>query len=270
MSSSLGLMLLCATVLGGDLQDQFTQDLRNPKYPPENVLAVAKGEGAQKVVKREAGGLRVTLSGKPSGFPPLGVAPRFRVSGDFEITGSFEIIKLEKPASGYGVSVSLWVTTDTPNGAAATLTRSHRPWDGNVWVADKGWLSADGQYQHDQEAVPTQCRSGQLRLARTGSVLHYLVADNDSGEFHEVRQIPFSKEDLAQIHFGVDTGGSASPVDVRLRDLSIRAAELPFGASRKQTMSAWLIWLFAGVVGLGVVLAGGFWFRKTKQARADG
>jgi hypothetical protein len=71
------------------------------------VLALAQNEGNEKVLKRDAGGIRIILSEKPSGFPPFGVTPRFCVRGDFEITASYELLKLERPASGYGAALGV-------------------------------------------------------------------------------------------------------------------------------------------------------------------
>jgi len=250
------------------LNDEFYLDFRSSDFPPTTTLGIALDEGDQKIVRRESSGVRIRVSGKKSGFPPFGISPRFRVSGDFEITVSYELVKLDKPASGYGVSVSLWAMTDTPSVDAATLSRAHRPHDGNAWVADKGWWAvSEKKYYHDGQTFPTQCRAGKLRLVRTGSVMHYLVAEGDSDEFRELRLASFNDEDLSQIHLGVDTGESTSPVEVLLKDLRIRAEELPVGASRRQTSRAWLIWLVAGIIGIGAVFASALVFWKFAHAR---
>jgi hypothetical protein len=267
---TVGAILLLAAGAGG-LKEEFYQDFTGPKLPPRSVLELAPGEGEQKFARHEpGGGVRVLVSGQESKFPPFGVSLRFAVSGDFEITASYELRKLDKPATGYGVSVSLWVMTDTPSVEAATLARSHR-WDGNVWVADKGWWDvAKKEYRHDQEAFPTACQAGKLRLARTGPVLRFLVAEGNNEDFRELRNIPFKEEDLSQVHLGVDTGGSNGPVEVVLKDLRVRAKELPLGVTKKQTFRAWALWLAAGIAGTGVVVASALFLWLSARARRAG
>jgi len=264
-----GGLFFCPAARGEELKDEFYQDFRSPKFPPTSILDIARGEGEQKIVKREAGGVRVAVAGKESGFPPFGVSPRFHVSGDFEITASYEVVKLDKPTSGYGVSVTLWVMTDKPSVDAVCVSRSNRPWDGSVWVADKGWWDvSEKKYHHDGQAFPTQCKGGKLRLVRTGSVVHFLVAEGDSQDFQELRQVDYNTEDLSQIHLGVDTGGSKGPVEIVLKDLRIRAEELPLaGATKRQTSRSWLIWLAAGLVGLGAVAASALYVWKSARAK---
>jgi len=263
-----GQFLVYSTAPGGELKELFYQNFQSPNFPPSTVLGIANGEGEQKIVRRESSGVRILVSGKPSGFPPFGVAPRFRISGDFEITASYELLKLDKPASGYGVSVSLWAMTDTPSVDAATVSRAHRPWDGNVWVADKGWWDvSEKKYNHDGQASPTQSKAGKLRLVRMGPVMHYLVADGDSDEFRELRQVSFNEEDISQIFVGVDTGGSHGPVEVLLKDLRIHAEELPMGASKRQTSRAWIIWLAMGIFGTAGVAVSVLFLWKSAQAR---
>jgi Protein of unknown function (DUF1583) len=262
--------LFCETTFAGSLKDEFYQDFRSPTYPPSRVLGIATGDGEHTSIQRDAGGLRIRVSGKESGFPPYGVSPRFRVNGDFEITASYEVIKLDKPTAGYGVSVALWVMVDLPSVDAVCVSRSHRPWDGNVWVADKGWWDkSEKKYHHDGQSFPTECRTGKLRLVRKGSTIQFLVAEGDTDEFQELRQIDYSSEDLSQIHLGVDTGGSKGPTEILLKDLRIRADELPLsGVTKKQTSWAWLVWLGSGVLGAGVLACGAFCWWYTARRRS--
>jgi len=159
---------------------------------------------------------------------------------------------------------------DVPDVTAATLARSHRPWDGNVLVANKGWWDvAKEQYRNDGKPFPCEATRGQLRLVRTGSVLRFLVTEGEEVSFREIRQIEYTDKDISQLRFGVDTGGSPGPVEVRLIDLRVRSEELPMeSAPKKGTFHVWRIILSLGVGGLSLVLVTGLlWWKKMARAK---
>jgi hypothetical protein len=261
-----GLSSGCSSSRRGELKDEFYQDFRT-KLPPASVLALAPNTGEEKVIRREPQGLRILVAGKPSGFPPFGASPRFGVIGDFEITVSYELLKLEKPKGGYGTGVSLWVMGKTD---AVTLARFTRK-DSNVFATNKGWMKGS-DYANDTQSAPTDCKSGKLRLARAGTVVRCLVAEGDSDEFRELRAIDFNKDDLTQVHVGVDTGGDTGPVEVLLTDLRVRAEELPLsGVPKKQTWGSWLLWALAGVAGAAAIAVSAFlvWRSRARKKSAE-
>lgn len=254
----------CSDASRKEMSADFYQDLRSPKFPPPAVLEIANEEGEQKSVRRDPEGVRIRINGSESGFPPYGITPRFRVCGDFEITVSFEIVTLNKPILGYGASVSIWVMVDAPTVDAVTMARSNRPWDGNVWVADKGWWDVgEKKYHHNNHSFPTQCAAGKLRLVRIGSNVHFLAAEGDTSEFQELHQVDYKIDELTQIHLGVDTGGDKGPAEILLTDIRIRAYELPLGGINKSRIKwSWLIWLMSALFGLGIICVGLIFYWK--------
>ena len=84
---------------------EFHQDLKGGKFDSK-MLKLVGGDGG-KFVKTEEDGLHIRM---PAGLDkplPVGVAPRFRIHGDFEITASYAIVKADKPIRGYGLAVAL-------------------------------------------------------------------------------------------------------------------------------------------------------------------
>src|SRR5262249_13655579 len=63
---------------------------------------------------------------------------------------------------------------------------------------------------------PARSRTGQLRLVRNGTVLSYLVADGDSGEFVCISQEAFSNGDLKNVRVGGTTGSLNLSLDARV------------------------------------------------------
>ena len=95
------------------------------------------GGDAREFVKTEEDGLHIRM---PAGLDkplPVGVAPRFRIHGDFEITASYAIVKADKPVRGYGLAVTLCVETDTDNAEAVTIERGIIPKEGERFTSTR-------------------------------------------------------------------------------------------------------------------------------------
>ena len=106
------------------------------------------GEYSHELVRPERDGVRIRI---PSGIKnpePMGVAPRFRIRGDFEITASFTIVNADDPIRGYGVAATLWVETDTRTREAVTIERGIIPKEGERFTSTRiSWAGAPGEPQ---------------------------------------------------------------------------------------------------------------------------
>lgn len=257
----------------GDLRETFYQDFRSSQTSPPAIMEIAKGQGEHQVIRREAQGLRIILTDKRSASPMVGVSPRFHVKGDFEITISYEILKLEKPTAGYGVGVGLWVMAEADSVDAAFLSRSSRISPGNVYVAGKGWWSSrENKYHTNQKVFASESKFGKLRLRRTGSLIQQLVAEGADEKFREIAHQDYTDKDLSQIHVGVNTGGATGSLDVRIIDLKVRAEELPLAVSKSRTRRSWATWFVVGLVGVGILIFGAvsLWRRSLQISDGEG
>ncbi len=246
------LLLLAAAGLAGDGPEVTYQDFRGGRFPRPLFMKV--GRDWDRLVRAEAGGLRITLPAGPMAWPQTGITPRFPVSGDFDIIVSYEILDLERPKNDRGAGVMLWVLTKDNQGAA--ITRSHRIQEGNVHSLDLTFKEG-GELRHDERFVSTSARSGKLRLQRSGDTLLYLAAEGADGDFSELRQEPFSSADLRAVLIAVDPGGSPTALDVLIPDVRFRTEE-------RQSRRGWS-WLavFGSAAAVGAVR---WWKRRRRPA----
>src|SRR5262245_45303545 len=70
------------------------------------------GPDVDKFARPEPEGLRITLPAKRKPAAPVGVRLTSHLSGDFEITGSFEVVAADIPPRGEGLTIALNITTD--------------------------------------------------------------------------------------------------------------------------------------------------------------
>jgi DNA-directed RNA polymerase subunit RPC12/RpoP len=192
------------------------QDLRKLNADKENFI------------KFEPDGLRLTLpAGNPGGRQPTGVMTGFGVKGDFEITSAYEILHEPEPADTDGQTrLTLTAILDKPK-LYEHLGNLHRRVvkEGTQYFAWLGLGPAQGGVRKTKTA-PTTAKSGRLRLVRAGGDLSYLTADTDEAQFKLLATFPLGPEDLKQVNIVAGTGGEKAAIDVRVRELHIRAAAL--------------------------------------------
>ncbi|MEA3156704.1 MAG: hypothetical protein QOK44_4293 [Betaproteobacteria bacterium] len=199
----------------------FYQDFRGSRsLHPSLKLA---GPDVKAVARPEDLGLRITLPATRAVNHPVQVTTQFSLSGDFEITGTYELLAADLPKDGYGVGISLNIATDEERTKFAKVARAMRVKEGSVYVTEF-WNRPSKAYK--ASSVPTEVKSGQLRLVRKGKLVQFLVADGPGNEFREIKQQQFGDEDVAHARFVVTDSGSPNAIDARLVDLKIRAAKL--------------------------------------------
>src|SRR5262249_39669777 len=92
--AQLGLSLACVacTAPAGRAAD-FSQTFRGRAYDTEHFRPT--GPHAGKLIHADSQGLRITLTADRASKLPVGLMTRFGVRGDFEITLSYEIIRVD-------------------------------------------------------------------------------------------------------------------------------------------------------------------------------
>src|SRR5262249_30103830 len=70
------------------------------------------GTNVDEVVRQEGGGLRLVLPTDGRQTYGWGVAGKFSLSGDFEVTGAYELMTVDPPTRGSGVGVVVWIASD--------------------------------------------------------------------------------------------------------------------------------------------------------------
>ncbi len=218
------------------------------------------------ISKKEDGGFRFTLTPTQEWLGPVGVAATIPLTGDFEITGTYEILAIERPppgGAGVGVALNLANRPDFEN--LAKLGRFMLPKKGNVYIAE-AWHKdlPKGHGLGMNKTHETEIKAGRLRLVREGRLMRYLVADGLDSEFRELEKREFNATDFNVVRFLVTNNGSPSLIDARLIDLRIRATgKTPLApppapdhvdeAHQAPSRGGWIIVLV--LVGAGAALA---------------
>src|SRR5262249_42392735 len=133
------------------------------------------------------------------------------IVGDFEFTATYEILSAQKPAKGYGVGVNLTVSTVAEPKKFGKLCRVLRPGEGSGSLAES-WP----KYQNEEGQ--SEAMSGQLRLARSGPAMHFLISPGEGKEFQPIWVVKdYGQDEIGYAGFQVtDSGEPGNPVQARL------------------------------------------------------
>jgi hypothetical protein len=181
---------------------------------------------AEHLLQPSADGLRVAIpAGK--GEDEICLDPHVSLPGDFEITATYEILKLDEPDAGYGVGPCIYILTASADNRAALISRYKRPNEGDVYCA---FRAKDTDDSHDPrlkrlQLIPTTSQAGRLCLKRTATTLYYLVAEGADEDFRQLVAWPFGDAPVKLIHFAVKREGAQSAVEVVWKDLHVHAGK---------------------------------------------
>jgi DNA-directed RNA polymerase subunit RPC12/RpoP len=277
------LFLPATTCAQQPIQVEFYQDFRNnkPMLPEFHLF----GPDRDDVATFEPAGLRITLPKTRNNNQPLSVGAKFVINGDFEITGTYELLNADAPTDGYGVGISLNIGTTKDRNTFLKMARLMRPKTGSVHMAEY-WTKGANDWKGPQ--VPTEIRSGQLRLVREGAKASCQVSEGAGKEFTTVfEKADFPKEDIHHMVFQVTDGNKPGyNVDARLIDLRVRygrldaVADLPVlpkpaapQTEGREEGSIWLPVTLALCFGLTLTIVGGVgvfvFIRGRRGRRAD-
>jgi hypothetical protein len=226
----------------------YHQDFRGGQFDNGSLTLV--GVGAAKLVEPTPDGLVVRLP-RGLGHPePIGIAPRFLLSGDFDVVVSFEILRSDEAREGYGVGLSMLIEADTPARDALTIERLDVPDQGQTITSTHITRAPDGGPRYSPVRVPARSRGGRLRLHRLGPIVHSSY-DDGTGSFEQLGEVEFGTDDVVIVRIGADTGWSDHGVEVLLEDLRIEAEGLPPpGASAPRRRPVWIYVASAGLLAL--------------------
>jgi hypothetical protein len=259
MGSSFAVLALLAA---SELSHRFQQDLGAPLHPAISLI----GGGVPGAVRNEGNALRVVFAGQSPNPSEVVVAPTFEVSGDFQITLDYEIVAAAEPKKGFGAGVKIWGELDDPRGKQAlTMARLVRPRRGHEVVAvvnDKSLPSKEGVLTTPQAYPDLQ---GRLRLERTGAVVRFLTARSGEESFVEMFSSDVSEAPLKSLRFIATRHGEKDPLDVRLKTIEIRAADLPVVSTPREG-AAWGFWIAVlTLVGVGAGVGAVVWRMRSRN-----
>src|SRR5262249_44610174 len=158
----------------------------NKQYDYRSLRIEAPG-AATNLVRPDPRGVRITIP--PKFGQSVAIETKFAIHGDFDLRAGYEILTESRPLTGFGAGAELLVKPPGGWDTVASLSRFVRPKD-TIFsaacvrkVAEKN--SVTGNWP------PTSAKKGTLRLARTGPILRYFVAEGDKPEFRQIYQVQF-------------------------------------------------------------------------------
>ncbi|WP_435010743.1 NPCBM/NEW2 domain-containing protein [Tundrisphaera lichenicola] len=240
-------MQLMALLISG-LLGTFVEDYSRPLDAAhlDQPTLDAESYGDKKALKREDGGLRISLAAgqEESGWK---TPQALRIGGNFTITAEFSIGKLPKPAQEDGAAIGLSIAFQDLNQPDLTLLRVRETNGQEVYrPVDKGLVDptqpqmqqmqmqmmvmANGQPgqppKPPRRTFPASGDAVRMVLQREGNNVRLRSVDVDSGRTRYLGQVYIGPNDIAGVKLFASNRNGAEPVDVVLRNLTVRADRL--------------------------------------------
>ncbi|MEN6495583.1 MAG: DUF1583 domain-containing protein [Thermoguttaceae bacterium] len=269
MHLSVALLSIVTVAMGADsYTDEYRFDFRNGQF--DNRSLELMGVGAARMVKSTAKGVQLAIPSNAKA-DEVGLSPRMRIQGDFEIRASFEIVDVEAPKAGYGIGPSLYLATDTKEAMAATLSRVKRVKDGEAFVAHSAVNRDSGgtpKRQHRARKINATSKSGTLCLIRSGNRLQYLAGEGETGALRQVDSVDFTDADVRQVLVRLVRNGDRTGATIVWKTLEIRAERLvKVGEQGSRSVLAWVSGLMLLLA--ATTAAGWYWLRKKSSGASD-
>jgi hypothetical protein len=255
------------------LPRMFYQDFRNGQAPTSPVHRF--GPDYDLVTRADNDGYRITLPALRKNPDVVGLIVTSAVSGNFEITTGYDLIDLGHSKTDQLVGVELYLMTDTPTQESVGLYRGIQGKEREEVFSCMRMTGPKGKRSYPNHIEPATTKSGRLRVTRTGTEVVYWAAE-DEGEFRELWCYELNTEDLRMVRIAAYTSRTPEAVDVRIRDLRIRATDMAIDEATGSPAVAeappaskgrgWLI--VGGLTSLllaGGIVAGVFLVRRSRR-----
>jgi hypothetical protein len=149
----------------------------------------------------------------------VGLYSYFSITGDFEISASYEWTPVFVPKEGYGVSIGIAIDADA---GTIVVARGNIQPTGSAYVVTHGTeVNGKREYRNDP-VIPTKAKSGRLVLRRESREIVCLTADG-AGELEERCRIPFSNGTVRKVRIFADPGNASTSLDASLSKIAIKA-----------------------------------------------
>lgn len=220
------------------------------------------GTTAPNVICSSIDGLRIILPAEAYVTPSAGVRIPAKLSGDFVVAASYQLLQVPRPSGGHGAGLSLVIQT-AEQGKWASLQRVHAQTEGHLCVAHLASRSSTGGPVHSVVTIPATALRGRLQVARSGKTLYYSIAPDDSDDFQEIRAVEFTDRDVVGIELAAQNGEHSNYVDALWESVSIRADHVEIKpmartnaheptAVHPRSLLFWALWVAVPLAPLGI------------------
>lgn len=218
------LLSLVAPAMPDELGAESRFDFRAGKIDSSKLAWTATTLDEHRKLDEQGIRLRIDRRGPPA--TAVGLAPKLRASGNFDVSATYEVVNLDQPEEGSGVGPSLAVYLDSAGLDTASLQRVRRT-DGRGFYAVQRGFTTNGSRQTRSQFFRTDADSGKLRIVRMGARVQFLAAEGTSDDFRELAQHEFTTADVDAILLELQTGNATSgEADARWTSLAIRAKSI--------------------------------------------
>ena len=177
-------------------------------------------------VKTTSDGVVIDRGGE-AGYRAAMLSPVVQIGGDFDVIARFDQLKCESALEKLSSIRMNVIAANDANDFASVIRAQGRSNDHMVQCLKMQTVQGSDR-RHYFASQPMEGIAGRLRLARRGSKIYYLIAENDSAQFRLIGEEDFTTDDLRDsgIQFGVQTQGVESRAKVRFSEFTLRAERL--------------------------------------------
>jgi hypothetical protein len=254
--------LLVASAHAGEMKDEVKVDATTPQALRK--LFSTYGYQPPKSIFPEVGGFRFWLPANVSDVPQTGLYSYFKLAGDCEASFAYELLNLPAPQKGYGAGVALAFDAGDHVGRAA-LERIIKPGDGSGYVLQTGMAVHGGKGKEEYVFVKGTSKRGRIGLRRVKKELIFLAAESPSGPLEEIGRLAFTDHTIQTVRIYADPGGSPTAVDVRVRDVRVKADEITGGMPEIAPGTATRWWLWGGLGAIGAAFLFCLWWLRWRN-----
>ncbi|MGC8640283.1 MAG: DUF1559 domain-containing protein [Isosphaeraceae bacterium] len=203
-------------------------------------------------------GLRAILPPGARGRPPLKMAGRFHLEGDFRVAADYAIKRLPHPEKGsYRNNVEIYLSN--PNGFASVFRTAEAADALGFHVHNPEKIGKNDIYHRLKSSV----KSGRLEVRRIGETL-YFSATNEASKTIELGSAPFDDLAITEVAFQAIAYESTDGLDVRFDRLEVEADHIV--RLFDSTASTGFSWVWFAAVPIIAVVCGYGLLRWRKSA----
>jgi hypothetical protein len=187
-----------------------------------------------------------------------GIYSFFALAGDCEVVLGYELLAIAPPRSGMGSGLGLVLDAGEGIGVGA-IRRVKRPAEGDGYVLQTVPGGPGGDVKDEDRFVLARDKRGKIGLRREGKELVFLAADGPNASLEEIDRLRFTTATIRSVRVFADNGGSPTALDVRVKEMPVRAEQIAMGAPPKPPATDWGRWGWALLAVTGLVLLAWLW-----------
>ncbi len=242
----------------------FGANLTRGRDLPGEYLELS-GPNAERYVRRDEKGLRVTLPARDGPAAPVGVAFRYPVRGDFVFDAAFELLDVAEPPTTLAAGVNVYVAVASPAKDGLWLGKMRDPELGPVFhTGVRGVLPTGERGTKNELKLNAGPLAGvsRVRLVRRGGTFQAWAGEGREGALKPLGVVELGTADVTLFRLAAEPGMRPDTVvDARLLEYRLAAREFVGHRPRDHAAAPGRVPGPAGFTGAAVVV----WLKDAKE-----